>query len=604
MSLTEIISFIYSIRHFILLNIFCLIFLILYFLAEFYFGNLYDFVFFYFDASYRDFVLWFPQYHLLVFTIVLTIKAFFLVSLIISGYFLIKKSITSNAWFMYNKGKGYTGFITFELIVVLLILFYYLVVYFFSVNFFSPVQHEKYQILIAKCFLFHISIQLVISLAGNHIKIKRYIKSYLFFPQLPYNIAILRVLFFLYLVFIYLGKYLSILPTVSLKTKKALPYLGWLIDIVPVNVTLYTGFVFTGIFCCLFIILGYKTKWFLLLNTVCCFYIMATPNFFGKLWHEQLVIWISWFFTFSKCYDVFSIDSILNNTPIVKSADYTFPVRFVWLQFGIIYFWAGFYKLWDCGFDWALSKSMVNQVQIEWLQNYDKIPGIRIDKYPLILYAGGLAAILFELGYILFVLKPAIRWVAAVGGIVMHNIIGYFMYISFFFLLQAFYVFYVDFNKFFKQKNCKTETILNYSKTAFYSGIFILSANFIFGMFSIDTYPFSAYPKYAALVPDKIKIIHFEAELSDANKIDVHNVGKKNNFRWESYGWLEHNLIRDFENGDDISSGLNDYWKIWVNHNPELKECITVNAYIIERSVEPEGKNNIKVIKKLDYYIE
>jgi hypothetical protein len=50
----------------------------------------------------------------------------------------------------------------------------------------------------------------------------------------------------------------------------------------------------------------------------------------------------------------------------VRSA-YSVPIRWIWVHMGIIYFFAGIFKLWNSGFDWALSASMINQIQTEWV---------------------------------------------------------------------------------------------------------------------------------------------------------------------------------------------------------------------------------------------
>ncbi len=591
---SNIISFISKIRHYLIFNLGYLFFLVFAVLYFYYRREFYDAFHFYFEAPYNYFKLWFPKFYFEAYLFTIILKISFFVTLIASVYYLFRKSKQSASWIFYNIQSGYWRFIAYEFAIILPFFLLYLTLY-FSLKYFVPTAQNGLQILITRGFLLHISFQAVIILFGNFEKIRNYLKNYLLLPQLPHNIAVLRIVFFFYLAYIYDRKYFSALPTVSLTSKVSLPYIGWLIELIPVNTSIYTVFIFIGIICCAFIVIGYKTRWFLLVNAVCAFYIIATPNFFGKLWHEQLVIWICWFFALSRCYDALSLDAKLSKKPIVKSADYTFPVRFIWLQLGIIYFWAGFYKLWDCGFDWALSQSMINQVQLEWLQHYDKIPAIRIDNYPILLKISGLLVIGFELCYILFVLKPATRWIAAAGGLLMHNVIGYFMYISFSHLLQAFYVVYVDFTCLFSKGKQNAEVVFGYSKAAFGTGILVLSINFLCGMFSIDTYPFSSYPKYAAIIPDTIKIIHFEPYLPDSNTVDVHAVGKKNNFRWESYGWLEYGLIKDFETGQDVQKRLYDYWEIWQSHNPELKEYKNVKVSVRERPVSPEGINQNKI---------
>src|SRR5690606_29975785 len=123
---------------------------------------------------------------------------------------------------------------------------------------------------------------------------------------------------------------------------------------------------------------------------------------------------------------------------------------------------------WDSGFDWALSRSMVNQVQLEWLQHYDKIPFFRIDLYPALLYLGGMLVIAFELAYIFLLLKKHWRWFAVAGGVLMHSLINTFLYIQFFSKLWLFYFFYFDFNIFYRKRSVQAETVFQYSKKALY----------------------------------------------------------------------------------------------------------------------------------------
>jgi hypothetical protein len=561
---------------------------------------LYNSFFFHFDATYSEINIWYPNFGLGVFVALQIVKLSFLIFCFLMLYKIGKiiinlYKIAESCTILNPKKYLYHQIFIFFIFLMYYILGYYLTKFYFNTDFII------FQLILAKGFLFHLIIQLVRILLFNKNEVYHYFKSYFFTPQLPYNISILRILFFSYLGFIYSFKFATVFPLIELKTKVSLPFLGWLIQILPVNSEVYSWFFYAGIVSCFFIIIGFKTRFFLLINAVCVFYLIATPNFFGKLWHEQIVIWISWFFMFSKCYDVFSIDSWLKKTPIILSSNYTFPVRFIWVQLGVIYFWAGFYKIWDAGFEWALGNSMINQVQLEWLQNYDQLPSIRIDFYPYLLHFGGIIVILFEFFYIYLVFKPSLRWIAACGGLLMHNLIGFFMNISFFTLLQVFYVFYIDFNVFFKKNICKTALNHQFSKISFFSGVVLLNINFIFGMFHIDSYPFSSYPSYSAIIPDTFKMIWFEP--NNLNQT-VHEVGLKNHFRWEDYGWLENNLIQDFEKGKNVKKRIQDYWDIWVNRNPQLQVCDTIEVNIVERPVAPKGQNQIKLVKKMGVIIQ
>lgn len=560
---------------------------------------LYDSFLFYFEASFSEFKLWYPNFGFWLFLLVVLFKFFISVALLFFSFKIIRKIVQNFNNAIPITDFPFGSFISKQLQISSFLLVYYIGLYFLFRLYFNA-DFTEFQIGIARGFLLQLSFQILRNCSRYRYVLVNYLNRFFFEPQLPFSISVFRILFFSYLGYVYFISF-SMLPTVSLPTKVGLPLIGWLVDLVPVTPELYTNFIYAGITCCLFIVVGFKTRFFLILNSICVFYLLATPNFFGKLWHEQLVIWIAWFFMLSRCYDVFSIDSFLKKTPVVKSASYTFPIRFIWIQFGIIYFWAGFYKLWDAGFDWAFGSSMINQVQLEWVQAYDKVPEIRIDLAPIILHIGGLLAIIFELSYIVFVFRPKWRWVSFFGGLLMHNLIGYFMYISFLTLLQVFYVFFLDFNQFFKKyKNVRTAELKGSNK-AFYFGASILVINGFFGMFHIDSYPFSSYPSYSALIPDTLKIIEFRP-----NKINktVHEIGQANYFRWEDYGWLEDNLIKDFEAGQNVQKRMEDYWAIWVNRNPQLKVCDTIHVYLMERPVAPEGKSKKVCSKKMGSIIK
>ena len=490
--------------------------------------------------------------------------------LTILGYFVWYRARLSDQFRFNNKAK-FSNALLQEIVLLSIFLVFYLILYFYFKSQANFEDFAHFQIWLTRGWLLQLAFQVTLFVITRWESMKQWASRFFLQPSGPHGIAVLRILFAWWSIRVYEGKLLTMLPTVSLETKVGLPYVNWLVDLIPVSADLYTVFVGVGVVACWFIIFGFKTRLALIVNAICCFYIIAVPNFFGKLWHEQLIIWISWILALSNCYDVFSIDSLIRKRPFVNGPSYTFPIRLIWVQLGFIYFWAGFYKFWDCGFDWALGQTMINQVQLEWLQHYDKVPGLRLDLMPDLLKFGGFCVVLFELGYLLLILRNRTRWIAVFGGLAMHNMIGYLMYISFFHMLQVFYVFYLNFNRIIPFAYRPTQNETRYSKAALMAASAIVAINFLFGMFSIDSYPFSAYPKYAATIPENI-------------------IGKENNFRWESYGWLEYGILQDMKT-EDVSDRVRDYWNIWKAHNPQLEKCAKVDARVIVRPVSPEGKS-------------
>lgn len=557
------------------------------FFYDFFFSFLDSQVGFLFEATFEEFKSWYPNFYFIAYPIVKFIP---FVSSVLLVFFIWKKKgfISEKVLRVYKKpeGNSFDSWQKYQVLVALIFLLIFLVIYFtIKIDF-------NFQLNISRIFLIVCLLQFSLQLLIHRVQFLKRLNLFLLKKDLPYTISILRISFFLFLMLNYISSYFLFINQVSLSKKEALPFIGWLIDILPVNSDLFQYSIYLGMISCLFIVVGYKTRFFLILNGLLCFYIIASPNFFGKLWHNQIFIWISWIFMLSRCYDVFSIDAYLKKTKVIRSANYTFPIRIIWLHFGLIYFWAGFYKMWDAGFDWALSKSMVNQVQLEWLEAYDTVPWIRIDAFPFLLYFGGLLAVLFEMSYFFLLFNRFWRYFAAVGGIVLHQLIGFFMYISFL-NLQILYFFFINFNLLYKKKYDEVKERKGYSKYVLYFCMVIFGFNLLAGMFNVNSYPFSSYPNYSEIVPDKIKLLEFKCEGCD---FDVHAIGKKNNFRWENYGRIERQIIFDFEKGEDVKKRLEDYWEVWRKYNSELEKHTIVDVYIQERPVSPEGKEKLQTI--------
>lgn len=555
----------------------------------------YDPILFYFDSTYSDFKLWFPRLYLFAYGAVCVAKLGITALPLFLIYLAYKNR--QKIWYFLNYNQQPFGkkFILNEVLLSSAFFAIGIAIYYILKQLRIPDFFEVQRLLV-RCLLLLLSLQYILVFLLKRVQIINKLKLFLLEPTSPVNIAILRIFLSIYLIFIYLIFLKEHIQTVDLSKRASLPFIGWLMNITPINSNLYSGAVIVGCICCLFIALGLFTRLFLILNAFFCYYIISSPNYFGKVYHYQLFIWIPWIFTFSRCYDVFSIDSWLKKIKPTLSPNYSFPIKLIWLQFGIIYFWAGFYKLWDGGFDWALGNSMINQVRLEWVQNYDKLPFFRIDNYPTFLHIGGMAVILFELGYMFLILQHSLRWIAALGGLFMHNAIGLFMNIFFFLELQTFYIFYIDFSKFFKKNIRKIN--YSYSKPALFFGLFILSMNFLCGMFSIHTYPFSAYPKYSAIIDDRLKVLEYKCNNLNQSTFEI---GKSNGFRWESYGWLEYNLIKDYEAGQNVNQRILGYWETWKTHNPQLQNCDTVFTTIKERSLIPEEKNIVFSQKRIGY---
>lgn len=518
-------------------------------------------------------------------------KIIFFVLVLCSPFYFWKRKISRNNFWVYSllslvKQSSVIG--------VSVALWVFSLVAYFSLSKLSS-QPVIFQLLFTKIFLSSWVGYLLVKLLVHKSFLVHRIRTFLNEPSSAYNLAAIRILFFGYIAFMQFNYSHHFGKNIGLLDKQPLPLIGWLIDIIPISPDLYTSIAYLGCVLSILAMLGFKTRLVMALNAITIFYVIATPNFFGKLWHSQIFIWISWILAFSPCYDVLSVDSKLKQRKS-RNKSYGFHLRVIWLHFGLIYGFAGFYKLWLCGFDWALSESMINQVRLEWFEHYDTIPSVRIDKWPFLLMIAGLGVILFELSFVLMVLNRKLRYLAAVSGLLMHNAIGYFMYIAFFWPLQVFYMVFVPWDKaiaFFTKKSeilkCETTALVDFASPKVFFPLGILTINFIFGVFNVNSYPFSIYPVYAELVKEDVKYFDFRPVVHGNQNFSLWNAAKEANFRWENYTRLEYRVIRDFEDDQTLdTAAVKSAWRRWEEGVPQVKNASKVDVFLVHRYLEPE----------------
>lgn len=541
---------------------------------------------------------YYPNYYTLVFIATRTIKylapVFFL-------YFLYK-----TAQYVYQKSK-HARISLKQLVKSIFFYFFVSLVYFLMLYYLSDFNQLKLSRIFLSTQLIFITVLLLIhrdKLYGKMVEL-------LFKPSLPFSISITRILFFFYLAFLYAFAFRTQWgSSLDGLTRSALPGWEWIISYWPVSNQIYSIICLLGAVVALLVAIGFKTRLFLVLNAIIIFYVASTPNLFGKLWHMQIVIWISWIFAFSNCYDVYSLDALSEKKEISKRSSYGFHLKMIWLHFGIIYFFAGFYKLWVSGFDWALSQSMINQIHLEWFENYQKIPSLRIDKIRLLVKYLGLFTIVFELFYIFLLLSRKTRYLAVIGGLIMHNAIGYLMHIRFLVFLQAFYIVFIPWDRIVERVKGVSASALNiiqdlkFKHIKAIGPIFILSSNVMFGIFRIDSYPFSVYPGYTDIVSDTFKCLSYEIKNQGSTKLNLWQEAQNAGFRWESFSRFEPQIVELYQDSNLVdTSAILQQWKRWELGVPILQDVHNVDVYAIEVFLDPE-KQNDTIYKKLLMRIE
>ncbi len=587
------------------------------FLGTVYFVFIPKYGFFLFSADYELFKTWYPNHYHAAYSFIQAFK------LLLGGGILY---LIWNFWHNRNEflklGKRIYAFVEGELSNLTLdirdkeyecryILYFFtgqvgllivaLIGYYLISDLYDGTDAFQYQLLLSRVYILAaLNATILFSLINRMYLLSKTLR-FLFTASTPYNLAVYRIIFFLLLALNYMVYANYHIQYIESKPREALPFIGWLIDILPISKELFYATGIAGAVSCLFLVFGLFTRFFLFVNAVLVFYVLSVPNFYGKLWHSQLPIWISWFLLFAPVSDVFSLDRLLfkRKEPLVKSPDYNFPIKIIWLQMGFIYFWAGFYKLIDGGFEWCLGPSMINQVRLEWFEHFDKIPFFRVDLYPWLLNIGGMLVIFFELLFIVFLFHSRLKYISILGGLAMHNIIGVFMYI-FFQPLQMQYIVFPNYEKILlwlkkiipvipvKEKIEQIKPVAKKSLIVF--SFFVFGMNFIFGMFQISSFPFSVYPTYSEIIQGDKEFLHYSVLDSGKENTDIWELGKNSDFRWEDFTRLEYAIIRKYDEQKQVDTlAINNQWKWWSNRFAELQDIDSIDVYIYKRSLNPDS---------------
>ena len=440
------------------------------------------------------------------------------------------------------------------------------------------------------------------------------LKKFLLEKNSAYNLAIFRIIFFFFIFgSLVRGMESSMAWTTLPETARVgLPYIGWLIDILPISPEIYDSMRLIGVILAFTGLIGFQTRWTLKLYIPVAFYLWAVPCFFGKLNHNQILLWIPIIFAFSQCSAVWSVDAIIKKlrktwTPPEKSVIYGLPLTLIWIHLAMIYCFSGLHKLWDTGLFWGLSDNIINQIQLEWVENYDMTTAIRIDKYPILLRTGAIGIILFEIVYPLFLIKPSLRFINFIGAWSLHLTAGYLMNIDFVNLRRSHFSL-INWSRlkslrlFRKKKETPVlhphedfEAKTLYKQAVFYPGIILVLGNLFFGIAGINSWPFSAYPAYSGVVENTVQLIKIDAYDQNGQLTDVKSLGKEQSFRWENIRPFETEIAHTFKQGDTVllQEKIESYWKLWTSKVQGLDAIEKVTMTLETTSLVPEERHII-----------
>jgi len=221
---------------------------------------------------------------------------------------------------------------------------------------------------------------------------------------------------------------------------------AWLFEVIPAsNTTALLAKQGTFLFATL-ASLGILTRYTQIACLLFSFYGMTLYQSFGKIGHIHHLVWFQIILILSRSGDGYSIDSIFSavrradkgdTRPLGDSYVYAMPLKFIWISFGLVYFFPGFWKIWNVGIDWPFSSNLRQILYFRWVE-LDWVPPFRGDKIPGFLQTGGAATIVFELSFILAIFNKHLRRLFALSGPIFHFSTNFMMQILFLPLLVCY----------------------------------------------------------------------------------------------------------------------------------------------------------------------
>ncbi len=476
-------------------------------------------------------------------------------------------------------------------------------------HFTDPDEFFRVQLMLSQGLIIVILMHLAALIYYRKEQTIRTIREFVFEPGSPQNLAIFRIIAFLLILMSIngdvFGSYIqwSHLPH---SARVGLPFIGWLVDWLPISPEIYRTMAIIATVLAWLILVGFKTRIALFLYLPVALYLWGVPNFFGKLNHSHIMVWVPILLAFSRCADTYSIDAWLKRKkglPKAASFEYGLPLRMTWILMAIIYCCSGFHKLWDTGLYWALSDNLHNQILLEWVEHYDTVAAFRIDEYPVLLRFGAIGVLIMEIIYPLFIVKPVLRGLALISSWSLHLIAGMFLYIDFA-NLRRMHLSYIDWRKWSlrlrgKQREPLPEIradmpTLMRMPLLYVGGMFIVM-NLTLGILQISSWPFSTYPSYSSVVPPYVELLEMHPIDGDGREVDVQKLGQEQHFRWENIRPFEQRIASKVAEGDtaQLAGELTAYWDLWRTKVQGLEAVRSVEIYLIKTPTKPEKRDSI-----------
>jgi hypothetical protein len=253
--------------------------------------------------------------------------------------------------------------------------------------------------------------------------------------------------------------------------------------------------------------------------------VYGLPQFYGKVDHSHHLVWFAVLLACSPCGDALSVDrwraarSGDGRTP-PPAEKYALPLRIVWLIMGLIYFFPGAWKLLAVGWTWALGDNIKYTLYHKWFDLGGYRPPFPIDAFPFLYRSLGLAALAFELGFIVAIFLPPLRRLLVIAGLAFHAWIRTFLDIQLYGLSWC-YAAFIDWaglrrrlggpSEVVPARDAASEPDANDTRAVRVAGTILIAGVILSGATHLNSWPFAVYPTFAAEYGPRIAALRVDA---------------------------------------------------------------------------------------------
>lgn len=194
-------------------------------------------------------------------------------------------------------------------------------------------------------------------------------------------------------------------------------------------------------------LVGWRVRFSLALSALTAALLFALPHFSGGPRHSMHLVWFLALLAVSPCALRLRLpwaNAGGDRAPALPDAAASCALALAQLRalLAVVYFFPGFWKLYESGLDWIWSDNLQNQMYWKWYQ-FGTLPAWRVDGHPVLVRLGALGVVLLELSFPVLAWRPRLRPLAAALGLGFHIAAARLMFLPFA-TLFACYVVLID----------------------------------------------------------------------------------------------------------------------------------------------------------------